>query len=281
MKKQILNSIILLSSFLVSCGGNKNPTQYKVFLVQPVYTEAASYTLMNEGETPIIPFAGYDDASILECAANNLAQLDNVTFENHIKDAPITKEVVQSFGENQIIFFQGHGDWMYGKNVIGIETGAMYDDEKYDSDPNYKADVDDGLIIPGWNEIITAKYITKYCGSLDNSIVYLGQCETCHEEYTYNDQDEIIGSEIDESLVNAFLEKGAAAVIANTHTIGMRYGNLLEFTTINLLGNINSQTGKKYTIGEALQEAKNTYGEKDINSGCESKLFGNANWRIE
>lgn len=282
MKKNLLSSLIIIASFLVGCDVDKSPTQYKVFLLQPVYDEAANYTMMNPEQTPIIPIDGYDDASILELAATSLANSSNCVFENHVKNTPITKEVIKSLGQNQIIFFQGHGNYLYDKDKIGIETGAVYDEEKYNSDIEYKNDVDNGLICDCFfNEVITAEYITKYCNNLTNSIVYLGQCETCHEIIEYNDYDEVVSKSIDESLVNAFLNKGASAVIANTHMIGMRYGNLLEYITIKLLGDINSDTGKKYTIGEALSEAKATYSEKDLNTDCEATLFGNQNWRME
>jgi hypothetical protein len=96
--------------------------------------------------------------------------------------------------------------------------------------------------------MISAKYIEKYCENLDNSFFYLATCQ----------------SGMDSTLANAFVNKGAAAVIANTETIYTQYNLLMEYEVAHNLTLINDRTGNYYTLSEALSAAKEKYGRNDL-----------------
>lgn len=253
--------------------------KYNVLTIQPYWEEAKSSTVAE----PALPVEGSDDATIIVEAAKKLATNQHVSYkESDTYKTPIDKELFNKFGENQFLIFQGHGEYDYEGNHSLIRTGKDFDQSKYDSDPVYKDDVDKKRII-SWGggfgmdsaEAISAKYVDEYCPVITNSVVYLGQCESCHEE-KYDDP-----KGIDATLVNSFLNKGAAAVIANTQSISQRYGNLIEYTTMSLLADVNPKTNKLYTIGESLKKAKEMYGECDP-GGIHAipTLFGDENFSL-
>ncbi len=111
----------------------------------------------------------------------------------------------------------------------------------------------------------------KYVGDLTGSIVYLGNCFSGREC----------------TFAQAFLQKGAEAVIGNSHAIQVPYNSLVEYTTITKLGEINPKTHMTYTIYEALEYAKSIYGKNDHEKNpdlagdpSEPILYGNPNFRI-
>ena len=162
---------------------------------------------------------------------------------------PISLEDIQSLGPNQIIIFSGHGSYLGPEIHSTILTGRDYDEKAYDNDPLYKQDVDEGRITKdGFNEVITSKYIDKYCPNLTNSFVFLGICQGAYH----------CGGEegADDTLVKAFLNKGAKAVFGYSQTTDMRYSNVMVYSIMKDLGN-------KKTLGEAFTNAKNKYGDTD------------------
>lgn len=164
---------------------------------------------------------------------------------------PITLEDIQSLGPNQIIIFTGHGTWMGPEIHSTILTGRLFDEDAHENDPLYRQDCDEGRIVNDvGNEAITSKYIEKYCPNLNNSFIFLGVCQGA---YRMNDSSDPYK---DQALVDAFLNKGAKAVLAYSETTDMRYSNLMVYKVLTELGN-----GK--TLGEAFVNAKNAYGEHD------------------
>ncbi len=64
--------------------------------------------------------------------------------------------------------------------------------------------------------LISGGFIKHYCGSLTNSFVYLSTCKSgCTSE-----------------LANAFIQKGAKAVVANDRRINTVYTQSVMYTTI-------------------------------------------------
>lgn len=164
---------------------------------------------------------------------------------------PISLEDIQSLGPNQIIVFSGHGTWMGPTIHSTILTGRLFDENAYENNPLYRQDVDEGRIVSDvGNEAITTRYIEKYCPDLNNSFVFLGICQGAYH------MDDPLDEYKDQSLVNAFLSKGASAVFAYSETTDMRYSNVMTYTILN-----NIAVGK--TLSDSLQQAKNIYGDHD------------------
>lgn len=270
---------LLMNVLLFGCNNNKQ--EYVVKTLQPYYemqSEIDDPTL-----SPDIPVEGLNDASIIEEAGAKLATLSNVSYnkENQPRDLPLDKQIMGSLGKNQIIMFQGHGDYSETYKSC-ISTGKEYDYEKAEIDDEYKADKEEGRLVSlnDWfsDEFITSKYIEKYCGNLDGSIIYLGQCMSASEYWVEEDGQEV--SKIDETLVNAFLAKGARTVLAQTRQSQMRYGNVMQYAVMSQLSQVNPTTNKLYTITESLEKAKNTYGQDDPGSHGVTMIFGDTNFSL-
>lgn len=281
MKIKITLPLIVLITNLLLCGCKNNKVNYVVRTFQPYYemqSEIDDPTL-----SPNIPIEGLNDASIIEEAGIQLATLENVSYDkdDQPRNLPLDKQIMGSLGPNQIIMFQGHGDYSEIYKSC-ISTGKEYDYDKAEIDNEYKTDKLEGRLVPFNNiysdEFITSKYIEKYCGNLEGSIIYLGQCLSAAEYWVEEDGLEV--SKIDETLVNAFLAKGARTVLAQTRTSQMRYGNVMQYAVMSQLSQINPNTNKLYTISESLEEARNTYGQDDPNSHGITMIFGDKNFRL-
>lgn len=192
----------------------------------------------------------------------NIAQKLANKFTGHLKYSDIyqykdiiTTQSVKKFGQNQIILWRGHGSWDNGNEQPIILTGREF--EEAESEPNI-------IVQDSFYEAITPEYINKYVGDLSGSLIYLNVCESAHNE----------------KLIEAFLKKGAETIIGSTRTAEMDYSNNIQDMSVTLLGELNPTTNNYYTMGEALENAKEKYGAIDPGSGGKLVLFGNKNYRI-
>ena len=244
-----------------------------------IYTIQSWYDSDALVPTPYTLPSGVDnDAELIPAVANNIASLSFCNYDDThaIKniDLPFTSLdsfSLDSFGANQIIIWQGHGCWGGSEIHSVLWTKRPFDSDAYEAGGQYKEDCDAKRIVMvnGYDEAITSKYIDEYCSNLSNSLIYLGQCEGGY----------------DPVLAHSFLDKGASAVVANSKTIQAAYGDIMQYTTLDLLTKTNSDTGKLYTLGQALNKAKQIYGvnDKALNPyayGAEPLLFGNENYSL-
>lgn len=273
--KRKLNLIVLTILCLASLPANSFAADQNLEIItfQPVY-EYLSWQEGGDEGIETLPDGIPNQAELAPAAARYItSKIPDTEYTVASKDLPITKENIQSLGPNQIVIWQSHGNWDEENEHIVIQTGADYDDEKYATDPDYKADVDNGRIvkIDTYYEGITAAYFEEYLGDLTGSFIFLGQCDSAHD-----------GSD---ELASVFLRKGASAVIANSKTIRMTYGNVMQYTVTKLLADINPDTKGYYTLGDALTKAKSIYGASDHDRypgslGAELLLFGDANYHL-
>ena len=266
-------AFLSLPFLLVGCKEEPRPkpepTHYEVVTVQPLYDEIYEMTddvigfPHDVSHEPDLPIQG----------GKNLANaLENVDYKetNQNKNLPISKDTFKLLGKNQFVMFQGHGDWREEEHSFLVTNAVM---EKESTDPEYIDDMEQGRIVEyiGWpNEGITSKFIDKYCPDITGSIIYLGECFSGH----------------DDVLANSFISKGAVAVLGSSLQIHIHYGDLMQYQISTLLGSINPTTNNYYTLQEALNGAKELYGENDqvhygaSAVGCEVRLFGNGNIRL-
>ena len=245
-----------------TCGDEETETTINIITFQPAYAE------MEAHEDDVIPLPdGIANDALCPIRASEKLENDfeNVNYYYSTKNKNISLEDIEKLGPNQIIVFQGHGSWLGDDIHSTIITGRDFDEEAFISDPLYHQWCVEGMVVAdGFNECITPKFIEKYCGNLENSLIYLGICQGAY----HCDK-----PEGDRTLVDAFLNKGAAAVIAYSETTLIRYSDVMIYDVIKKLGDINPDTGDYYTLSESFTKAKATYGEKD-NEKYESELEG-------
>ena len=187
------------------------------------------------------------------------------TFENYSFSAEadydgeeVTLDLIRSFSSNEIILWHGHGG--YSKeyhSVLGTGEKIDYTSHFRDAVHGRLVGLQDGRIG------ITSKYIDKYCGDLSGSFLYLGTCK----------------SGTDDVLANAFLNKGAAAVAANSDNIFTEYDLLMIEAVMDNMMTLNQDTENYHTLEEALELAKAQCGENDSgygvkDSAAEVLIFG-------
>ncbi len=215
-----------------------------------------------------LPTCVNKEVDLLSAAATDVSNaFDNYSYSSStiFKNKKVSLDSVKSFGENQIILWQGHG--VYGGSKIHslILTGSDFNWDEWLWNPIYYLDVCQDRIVNSYeSETFSSKYIDKYVKNLNNSFIYLGPCESGY----------------DNVLAKSFLNKGASAVIANTKTILCLYGDLMEYKTVHMLSQINPETNNYYTLSEALSYAKEVYGEDDScygGVGSTPKIFGGDN----
>lgn len=206
----------------------------------------------------IIPFRQIDDAASLV-----VEEFDNYSFNENFDDEAVTLDRVKLFASNQVILWQGHGG--YSKDFgpflgTGDERSVQSDKELYSDNIKKR------IIVSGSNLCFTSKFVDKYCGRLDNSLIYLG---TCH-------------SGNDARLANAFINKGAAAVVGNNGSINMIYNSCMMYDLMKYMTEIDLGTSNYHVLFSALEKAK----EENFNWGSlcgnteTTLIFGNNGYRL-
>ena len=189
-------------------------------------------------------------------AANTIArEFSNYTFKSNLDDSSVSLENIKSIGSNQIIIWHGHGGYNT-KNHSFLVTGEKFDWNKWLYNPVYWWDCVQDRILEssGGRAMITSKFISKYCKNMNNSLIYLAACQ----------------SGKDSTLADAFLNKGASAVVANSETIYTKYNTKMEKSVLTTMATVNPNTNNYYTLNEALTAAKRVHGNND---GSENRAY--------
>lgn len=240
-----------------------------VVTCQPCFTDMGGANYQDEDF--VLPQGVNYLLEMTDDAANDTAaMLPNVTGVRNYDDEAVSLSLIKSFGKNQVILWHGHG--YYGPCVRScLVTGELFDETAYYWDMSYFADCVDNAIVNSWildsdTVVISSKYIKRYCGELDGSLVYLAACSSGKHA----------------SLANAFLDKHAAAVVAMSDNVKRTYDVALQYETIENMSRINPETDNYFTLSEALAVAKRTYGADDSDpryggTGAEALIFGGEN----
>lgn len=198
----------------------------------------------------------------------------NYTYQSTWDDASVTLDRVAGIGENSVVLWAGHGTYYNGIGPV-LVTGESFNSSRYANDQEYRdMFINDVLIVSSSNKIlVTPAFIDQKCGSMNNTFIYLAACKSGY----------------DNKLANAFLRKGAQAVVASTNTIYTVYTYLMQQTTFEYMCAINPSTRNYYTLDEALTAAfadhgsddrvwyYNTYGSyPSDHSAAKPKIFGGA-----
>jgi len=194
-------------------------TDMTIITLQPCYTEMGGSNFGWSFTGYALPEGVEYILQMLDAAARDVkGTLPNYSFPNSMNrdDEAVTLETVRSIGANQIILWHGHGG--YNRIVHSyLLTGEPFDWNAWWWDWEYFCDCVADRILESSNgyACISAKYIEKYCGDMDNTFIYLAACM----------------SGKDSVLADAFTNKGAA-VVANTESILRTYNVAMLYGTV-------------------------------------------------
>lgn len=225
------------------------------------------------------PNPDIEDSSIAdytELVADSLANCDYI--ENYTGTG-VTLDLVKTLPNNSVVLWNGHGG--YGPIVKSfLATGEYFDWSAWFFDIGYYADcVTDRIICRSTDQqddlaCVTSKFITEYCGDLSNSVFFLSSCHSAQHD----------------RLANAFLSKGAEAVLGFTDTVYTGYCQTVCCNTLGRMASVNEETGNYYTLSEALNEVTAEAGADDLvwassrgfskPERAEPAVIGNANYRL-
>ena len=236
----------------------KNKDEINISAYQPYYDWVTTLT----DNYIDLPNDVANEALLPATAASEISNLLEKKSVAVHRDSDVSLASIKTFKKNQIIIWQGHGVYAGSDLHSLICTGKSFDWDAWFWNVDYFIDCCQNRIVDsGGSETFSYKYLDKYCPNIDNSVVLLGPCQSGY----------------DSILANSFLNKGATAVIANTDTILCLYGDMMQYTTMHLLTQVNSKTNNYYTLSESLAEAKELYGKNDKKyggAGAEPIIFG-------
>lgn len=181
------------------------------------------------------------------------ATFDHCTWNGNNDENAVTLDSVRAFEPNEIILWHGHGG--YDENLGPfLVTGQRYDRERMLEREYFEDVVNDRVISVMDNRLaFTAAFVDERCGSLDGSFLYLGSCSSGQ----------------DSRLADAFLRKGATAVVANTDTISTIYNLSMQYQTVEYMTQIDPATANAYTLEKALALSMEKLGENDFRFGLD------------
>ncbi|MDD5924088.1 MAG: hypothetical protein PUC88_04790 [Clostridia bacterium] len=190
----------------------------------------------------------YSKMCVDNSAQNIEDNLSDYLFNNNYDNDAITLDTLKNIGDDQVVIWHGHGGYnnhihsFLGTQVAFDEKAFLADPESYAKKIKYTDDYLNGRIIctSSGSAAVTVKFFEHYLSSTKNSIIYLG---TCH-------------SGTDDVLANAFISKGAKAVVANTSTTCTVYDIEMIKSVFSELLNGNTTEKKYYDLKTALDNAK-------------------------
>lgn len=190
-----------------------------------------------------------EEMGLPDSAASSLEQLSaSWTFEDNYDMEEVTPDLLKELNGTQILLWHGHGGWTEETHSF-LATGETFSENRFQNDIDYYEDFQTGRLVlcSDGRVAVTAGFVREYMDALDGSLIYLGACQ----------------SGLDAELSDAFLEKGAAAVIANTDTIRTAYNTRMMYSTMEGLSLTDASSGQRYTLEQALQYAASVWGESD------------------
>lgn len=182
-------------------------------------------------------------------------ELNNYTFNDNLDLEAVNLENLKHMGNHKVVIWRGHGgyDTEHGSLLYtGINmTRSLYSQykEKYSADINSKR-----IKLTSGSCAITGGFIKTYVSDLDNAIVWLGGCET--------GKDMIDSANTMHSLAQAFIDKGATAVIGTNKSV---YTNYSSYFAIDVFKGLlkKDSNDEYYTLQNAFKFATDNNGSDD------------------
>ena len=189
-----------------------------------------------------------------------------------LTDSQVTLAALKKLGinaGNEIIIWHGHGTYYSDKGEV-LFIGEKCSSKRRMSDKEYNYEFTSGNVVFYYsgNMAITPKFIKAYCNNLDGSLVYLGAC----------------WSGYDSKLAEAFISKGAKAVVGFSQSVTTAYDCAFALEFAKALCEKKSN-GRFSTASEALAKAKDVLGSTDAvryrGGGATANLFGDGDFRFD
>ena len=190
-----------------------------------------------------------EEMTFPDAAASLLTRLsDQWTFQDNYDMEEVSLDLLKDLSGSQILLWHGHGGWT-GETHSFLATGETFSEDRYLEDSSYYEDFQSGrtVLCSDGRVAVTGDFIEEYAGPLDGSLIYLGACQ----------------SGFDDSLAEAFLNKGAAAVVANSDTILTAYNTRMMYSTIEGLTLTDAASGEPYSLEQAMAYAASLWGSTD------------------
>ena len=226
-----LMSFVPQSTDIKSVLSDIDNTALPVLTVQPYASEMISTV--------------FDDCATL-IAHSNLGY----SFTDDINDSFVTVDFMKNLSKYKVIIWDGHG--VYNGSTgefIGIALGEQKTEENA---KKYEDDIDNNRL--SWTAdgkyVVTSEFFDYYYknNSLNNSLIYLGCCDTANDDST-----------LPQTLIN----KGAEAVIAYKNSVYTDYNREMCQTIFNELVKQDGNAKLTQTVSQAVSIAKAKHGEKD------------------
>lgn len=207
-----------------------------------------------------------------DAAEKIAARLSDYTFDHNYDDGDVTLDAIKGLSAGQLTLLHTHGFYTEQTGPI-LWLGEKLTRSQVTSGGQYEADyLARRIVTTGDNRVgITSGFITKHCGWMFDSLLYLGACE----------------SGKDPRLAQSFLGKGAAAVIANSDTIWRKYNCDMMEDVANGLLTQDFTTKRYYTLKQAMAYAKEKHGENDYqwkpnndHAPSTPTIFGDGDYRL-
>lgn len=201
--------------------------------------------------------AAAGDSAYDSVAAYVAGQVAGCSYTLNADDSSVSLSALASLSPGALVVYNGHGGYDDGIGEF-LTTGETFGSSSYDL---HRADFDAGRLIVGTSDtgpsagricVTSAFFDDRYqAGDLDSCTFYLGACYGLR----------------DERLASALCSKGADLVVGYDDSVAalydtamfaavMGYGDLVGLTDLGPDGNY-------LTWGQAIANAKATYGETD------------------
>lgn len=216
-----------------------------------IYTPKLEDTLFGEGAANIRTFQPHvkeyekEEYSVLidQTAKNIGSGMEGFDFTDNVDNDKVTPDSVKSFAANEIILWEGHGAYNPDDHSV-IATGQDITFSYWMS--NHKDFSKEILVDVNGYAAVTSAFVNKYVGDISGSFIYINTC--------WGGRDDV--------LANAFLKKGALAVIANTENISKKYATaMLDRFMLNAF--YYTESGEHFTLTRALETSLYEVGEND------------------
>lgn len=180
--------------------------------------------------------------------------LDNVDYKNGLLNPDVTLTNIDDiFKDNSIVLWHGHGGFyddgenekVWGPNLL---TDEFLDKDKKPTTEEAKALLAGGFLYGSstFRVAIGANFINNNVESMENSFVYLGACHSMQSNL----------------LADAFVSKGAS-VVGFSDSVACGYDEAVMKSLVKYMCTENADTGKYYTLTEALGKTKEDLGDND------------------
>lgn len=184
------------------------------------------------------------------------------------------RRTLESLNNNgtRLILWRGHGNQFTTSSGENVAVFILRQKKTKELREQWRTDFqDERILLSGDHVAVSAQFFEKYMCHVNGGIFVSGACETGHDR----------NGDVGSYMAKVVIEKGFDTYVAPSGSIFTIYGDsLMGALVTNLCKTDKSDPyGRRYTLSQALTEAKREWGEHDI-YGVSLGGFGNPNARL-